>query len=157
VHKPKVEEMVHLCQEDFTNILQHEEVDGSFLLRAAKGKSFFNDVLKKHDGLIGTLFGFGRNNAWLFEKRKQDKSVHLSHIWEEKICEAQYNAPKGIYLKDLSLVVDYPTFAVDPNSYETEQLRKTFLKVREQIIDYYQGKDFLEATLSLLLATTASS
>lgn len=153
VHKPKVAEMVHLYQEDFTNVLQHEEVDGSSLLQAAKGKSFFNDVLKKHDGLIGTLFGFGRNNAWLFEKRKHDKSVHLSHIWEEEICEAQYNAPKGIYLKDLSLVVDYPTFAVDPNSSETKQLRKTFLKVRRQIIDYYQGKDFLEATLNLLLET----
>ncbi len=39
----------------------------------------------------------------------------------------------------------------DPDSSETQALKKEFLEVRQKILDYYKGKDFFEATLSLLL------
>lgn len=39
----------------------------------------------------------------------------------------------------------------NPDSAETRQLKRKFLATRKRIIEYYEGKDFLEATLSILV------
>jgi hypothetical protein len=108
-------------------------------------------VLKGHDGLIGTIFGYGRNNAWLFEERNQGKQTPLVPIWDDEIYEFLYNRPDKMCLEDLSLVLGYPTFLAEPNTVETLTLKEEFMVVRNRILEFYNGKDFLEATFRLLL------
>ena len=43
-----------------------------------------------------------------------------------------------------------PSFAGDPNSEESLALKTEYLLTKQKVMDYYKGKDFLEATLSLL-------
>jgi hypothetical protein len=47
-------------------------------------------------------------------------------------------------------ILMYPTFMADINTEETKQLKLEYLQTREKILDFYKGKNFLEATLELL-------
>jgi hypothetical protein len=44
-----------------------------------------------------------------------------------------------------------PPFVGNKDSTETIALKQKYLTARQKIINYYQGKPFLEATLSLLV------
>jgi hypothetical protein len=148
VHRKKLDETIRIHNKDFKTVLQRNDVNTEMLLQESKEKPLLKTVLQGHDGLIGTLFGYGRSNAWLFEKRKNGEQVSLALLWETEHYEFMWNNRNS---KDLSLALDYPSFYCDPNSFETQQLKEEFLKVRDEILNYYRGKEFLEATLGLLL------
>jgi hypothetical protein len=151
INRNAFNEIVLVHRKDFEDVLQKENITGESLLREAQDGSLFKTVLKSHDGLIGILFGFGRNNAWLFEEKKNGKHVCLAPLWDEKIYDFLQNRPCKMCLEDLSLVFGYPTFLAEPNTPETEILKKEFINARNKILDYYKDKDFLEATFRLLL------
>jgi hypothetical protein len=157
IHKQKLQDTINTHIIDFQTVLDRNPICCEQLLLEAKGKPFLKEVLKDHDGLIGTLFGYGRDNAWLFEERNQGKEVPLVPIWDEEIYDFLGNRPISMWLwlgicsEDLSEVLGYPTFLANPNSLETQELKKKFLNTRGRIIDYYKDKDFLETTLSILL------
>jgi hypothetical protein len=148
IHRNKLDEKIRIHNDDFKTVLKRTKITSELFLQEAKIKPFLKTILKGHDGLIGTLFGYGRANSWLFEKRKNGGQTSLAPLWDQKLNEYMWNNRNS---QDLSLALGYPTFLADPNSQETEQLKAEFLKVREKILDYYKGKDFLEATLGLLL------
>jgi len=148
VHKQKLAETIRTHNDDFKRVLQRDEIDSEMLLNEAKEKPFLKGVLRGHDGLIGTLFGYGRSNAWLFEKRKSGESTILAPLWEQEFYEFMWNNRNS---QNLSLALDYPSFYCDQNSYETKRIKNEFLKVRDEILKYYQGKPFLEATIGILL------
>ncbi len=151
INKKAFNEVVQFHKKDFENVLQKKNITGDFLLQEAQHASLFKTVLKGHDGLIGTLFGFGRHNAWLFEEKKKGNQVSLAPLWDQKTYDFLQNRPDKICLEDLSLVFGYPTFLAEPNTYETASLKKEFILTRNKILDYYKGQDFLEATFRLLL------
>lgn len=151
INKKAFNNIVHLHKDDFEKILGRNEITGDLLLQESQNASLFKTVLKGHDGLIGTLFGFGRNNSWLFEEKKNGNHVSLDPLWDEKKYDFLLNRPDKMCLKDLSLVLGYPTFLAEQNTNETEVLKKNFIAIRSKILDYYKGKDFLEATFRLLL------
>jgi hypothetical protein len=159
IHKQKLQEIVNTYIIDFQTVLSRNTVTGEQLLLEAKNKPFLKEVLQGHDGLIGTLFGYGRDNSWLFEERNQKKEVPLTRVWDEKIYDFFRNRPTSIWTwlglcsEDLSEVLGYPTFLANPNSLETKELKNKFLSARERILDYYKDKDFLETTLSLLCSS----
>ncbi len=144
VNKKNARKILRKEKTDFQKFLQIEELSLENLLEV---KPLLSDGLKNHDALIGMLLGYGRGNAWLFY-HGQYKDHH--RLWGENTKEDELNR-KSFDGKDLNTSLQYPSFVVDPDSEETRLLREDFIQTRQKIIDYYQGKDFLEATLSLLM------
>lgn len=157
VSKTKLRQTIETYIQDFKMVLKKENLTFEDLLKEAKEKPFLKEVVKGHDGLIGTLFGFGRSNAWLFYEREQGKEVPLAPIWGEEVLNFMDNRPLsnwwwfGDCSAKIEDVLGYPFFLADPNSSETNQLKKEFLETRTKILEYYKDKDFLIATLTLLL------
>lgn len=157
VHKERLREMIDAHIADFQTVLNRKTVTCEQLLLEARNKPFLKEVLKDHDGLIGTLFGYGRNNAWLFEERNQGKKVPLVSMWGEEVYVFFKNRPTPNWLiygfdsEDLSENLNYPCFLANPDSLETQELKRKFLDTREKILNYYKNKDFLETTLGLLI------
>jgi len=155
IDRNKFSETIDLHRKDFEEVLQIKSINAGLLLQEASKSPLLKTILKGHDGLIGTLLGYGRNNAWLYEQRKHGQRIPMSSSCEPIIYSFFSNRPKfaweyfGLIESDLSLVLGYPAFLADPSSVETIELKKSFLETRQKILEYYEGKDFLEATLSL--------
>ncbi len=156
IHEQQFLEMIDAHIADFQAV-SGENISAKQLLLKAKNKPLLKQILKDHDGLIGTLFGYGRNNAWLFEERNQGRQVDLAPVWGEEIYDFFKNRPTpnwliyGFGAKDLSEMLGYPTFLAQPDSLETQEIKKKFFITREKILNYYKNKDFLETTLSLFI------
>ncbi len=157
INKMRVDEIIRNYSNDFQSILKDAEFCYGQFMADAKNSSLFNGTLKGHEGLIGTLFGYGRENAWLFEERDNGKPVVLKYPWERDVEEFYMKQPYitwqylGVHSDLISENLGYPGFVANPDSEETKQLKQKFLATRKKIIDYYAGKDFLEATLSILI------
>jgi hypothetical protein len=158
VHKQKLQETINDFHEDFQAVLGEQELTSEVLLQRAKNATFLEDVLHSHQGLIGTIFGFGRDNAWLFEEKKQGKVVPLSYVWRENQEIQKFYETRscirwtylGIPSNDVSCL-SYPGFLADLNSIETQNIQKKIIQTRSEIINFYKGKDLVEATLSILI------
>jgi hypothetical protein len=130
---------------DFRNVVAAPD-----LFRDVGHTSFFHDTLKMHEALIGILLGFGQENAWLYYQNGQlAKWAKLPPIGEAdrggRFYSWRYCTLQTIHMSDLGL----PRFVGDPESEESRQLVNKYRTAREQIRRYYEGKDFLSATLSL--------
>jgi hypothetical protein len=118
---------------------------------------FLKTGLKNHEGLIGTLLGYGRNNAWLFQQRAIGEDTSLTSFWdvtEEGSALEKIYGWKSLISSDSKTIASelfIPLFLVDPCSEETELLRNSYRNARISILKIYEGKDFLETTLSLLM------
>ncbi len=116
-------------------------------------KTLFKESLQKHDGFLGTLLGYGRENAWLFYQREHNLlkpvfSEELHQLFESKNASLHYSFAWPDV--NMSEILMYPSFMADMTSSETQRLKTEYLQNRQQIIDFYEGKDFLEATFSLI-------
>lgn len=145
---------------DFKDVLGNDLTPELLLERILHSEDIFGEVLKNHQGLIGTLLGFGRNNAWLFHQREEReywnrksallsrgpftlKLPHRRNFIEEKLRRFD---DEGVF--DFNpLFLSLPAFAADPNSIETQQLKKKYLTQYHAILQQYRNKDFLEVTL----------
>lgn len=137
--------------EDFQAVLLKQAIAPEELSDNGKLRRFLKGL--NHEGFSGTLLGFGRNNAWLFYKyRGMDlEEWPMVSPWpDEEIVNLEKLNQKDISFQpwDLSDLF-YPRFACDPQSEETKQLKQTYREERGEIVKYYEGKDLVEATLSL--------
>lgn len=137
---------------DFQDILHREVADGSQLLTEADYGSLIDDVLQNHQALIGIVLGYGRENSWAF-LRGVEKKIPIGDVWDDK----NEHIPGEIRIRPGTTTVEEclamescPSFAGNPHSEESMALKMDYLLTRQKVIDYYHGKDFLEATLSLL-------
>ncbi len=151
IDKKKMAQVVKKNMEDFRQILHAQAIEADDLFDNIKLRRFLKAL--DHDGYLGTLLGFGRDNAWLYHKyRGMDlaKSPMVSPWPEEEVVNLEKLSQKDITFQpwDLSDLF-YPRFACDPDSEETKQLKQTYRQEREAIVKYYEGKDVVEATLSL--------
>jgi hypothetical protein len=159
INKEKFQEVFNEHIEDFKTVLDKKEITMEDLLQTVEKKAFLKTGLHAHDGLIGTSFGFGRENSWLFEAKARGQIVPLSALWEtheEAYLHMRSRPYKawvylGILTKDVEKYLAYPEFAADLNSTETKELKKMFLETRREILEYYKDKDLVEATLNLLV------
>ena len=160
--------------DDFITILQRE-VTGEKLLDEGKYRPLISEVLANHDGLLGTLLGYGRENAHLFHQGMQvpeeeqadylDK-LQLGYPWEKEYEELRKNRKEsanrisshitGSDLKDIEFI-HLPGFRAILDHPETIALKEHYLQTREKIITYYKGKDFLEATLRVLTSESTET
>jgi len=152
-NKEHLSHVVQMYSLDFQKVLN--TTDLTRFLDNEKSRPLFKVGLKGHEGLIGTVLGYGRGNAWLFFEKQQGKEVKLDFLWEKNLTTLSYKTMiREIFSpsrkKDLSSHLSYPIFAANLGSKETNCLKKEYHASRKVILDYYDGKDFLEATLSLL-------
>lgn len=149
--KTKLLKTINTYIEDFQTVLENERINPKELVDEEKLFRFLMSI--KTDDLIGTLLGFGRENSRLFEKaRKLDpQEWPLVSAWaeyEDDYLDMLNQKDRSFKPWDISELF-YPPFACDPNSEETKKLKQTYLEEREKIVNYYKGKDVVEATLSL--------
>lgn len=136
----------------FEIVLEKEIKDGLQLLQESENKSILEYTLKNHQALIGIVLGYGTNNAWFFHEAIKTKK-NIPCIWDTQ----DENRTKSIKVRVISSDVEealstesIPNFAGIPNSEESIALKQEYLKAQKKVVEYYKGKDFVEATLSLL-------
>jgi len=156
VNKKAFIQMVQQYHQDFQIIL-NRKIYGEDLLAEGKSTSFLSHVLMNHDGLIGILLGYGRDNAlWYHQKYRLHSAQERAEFCEKFDLGFRLTDELGSvwsdeeYAKFREEWPYLPSFRADPTSLEAKHLRKQYLETREVIRQYYAGKDFLEATLKLL-------
>ena len=151
VDKKKFIESVEKNREDFQEILQEQGLEIKDLWHDESLYPLIKNL--NHDGLIGTVLGFGRNNAWLFHKYQDvdwASSPMVSPWAEEDKAQLERLNKKDTSFESWDISdLFYPLFACDPQSDETKELKQIYLEDRRKIIQHYTGRDVVEATLSL--------
>jgi hypothetical protein len=148
--------MISNHEQDFLHVLERGSVCSEELLTESNEAPLFQKILKAHDGLIGTLLGYGRNNAWLFYEKDDKRNALVSSLWVpevERIMINQMGWSSLLFSKkgsSLSEELFFPAFKADDTSLESELLKSEYELTRNKTIQYYEGKSFLEATLALL-------
>jgi hypothetical protein len=151
VNEARFSDVVNKNKRDFQEVLCREIRDGLQLVGEAKNRSLMNEVLEGHQGLIGIVLGYGRDNSWKFLEGCKNRTA-IGCVWEEEndpIIEESIESNANLtdyYLSHYSC----PSFAGDPNSAESLTLKSEYLLTKQKVTEYYREKDFLEATLSLL-------
>lgn len=158
VNEVSFNDVVNKYRRDFQDVLSREIVDGFQLIMESKNSSLIDEVLKGHQALIGIVLGYGRDNSWQFHEACKNR-VPMSWVWEnEESFFGEKAMPSDITLSDYYLsLYSCPSFAGDPNSAESLSLKKEYAETKQKVINYYKGKDFLEATLSLLAGYTPTN
>lgn len=79
IDKVMLEETIRQNVQDFENILQIP-IDPKALVEEIQNKPQTLYPILNHDGLLGTVLGFGRDNAWAFYEREREEQGprHLS-------------------------------------------------------------------------------
>ena len=166
INKKLFLETVHNHLDDFKAILGKEITADLLLERVLNSVDVFGDALRSHQGLIGTLLGYGRDNAWLFHQREEEYSLKgmspllaktpfslkgTSRVSPEEELGAfeqrlQLFDERGI-LDFNPLLMQLPSFVADSSTVETKQLKIKYQRQYRDIIRRYKNKDFLETTL----------
>lgn len=125
--------------EDFRMVLGEEVSPSQVLNEYLRGDGTIFHKIRLHDGLFGTLLGYGRENAWEFNRlgRAGEAMVSFTPL-KEFSPELEKSGTKNILP---------PLFSVIPESEETIKLRASYAKQRNKINSIYQSQDFLEKTL----------
>lgn len=149
---------------DFRAVLGNEITPELLLEQVLNSKDVFGEVFKHHQGLIGTLLGYGRNNAWLFHQREEGYSLKgMSPLLARKsfslkkstvILSEELDAiDQRLQVFDESGILDFnplmmrlPSFVADSNSIETKLLKIKYQHQYRDIMRRYRNKDFLEIT-----------
>lgn len=121
----------------FHEILE-EKLKASEILRCIESSNDLFQTLKYHQGLLGLLLGFGKNNAFAF---------HELYVNKRPIKKLKFFNSEAY---DPLLIFRVLNFAVIEDDLETICLKKTYQKQRELIIAHYQ-KDYLITTLERLV------
>ena len=120
--------------EDFHQVLGSSLSPEQILQEYLNGEGLVFDQIRNHDGLFGTLLGFGRDNSWEFKKRGDGRTL-------EGLEHEDPRDTKHVFL---------PQFAVLPGTKETMDLRIAYKKQRLLIDTIYQKDDFLSHVLLAL-------
>jgi hypothetical protein len=90
-------------------------------------------IINNHDGLFGTLLGYGRNNAWNFKEQIEMENRTMTFFDQESLDEERF-----IFL---------PGFLVFPDTQETLKLNRNYREQRKFIEKRYHDKEFLKTTI----------
>lgn len=152
INKEQFNFVVNQNKKDFENVLQRQIKDGYQLLKESKNSSLMDDTLKSHQALMGIVLGYGRNNAWLFHQEAAKKQP-IPCVWGETadMREGEIRVRfASSEIEEALATESIPSFGGIPDSEESIALKQNYLKTQQKVVEYYKGKDFLEATLSLL-------
>ena len=122
---------------EFQEVLKQKINSIEILKEYIKGEGEVFDLINNHDGLLGILLGYGKENSWKYVKGEK-----LSPSFD----------PSNINFKDLSNILP-PFFGVSKESRESEQIVESYAKQRKKINEIYQKENFLEIVLLKLFCS----
>ncbi|HSX03635.1 MAG TPA: hypothetical protein VLG76_02795 [Rhabdochlamydiaceae bacterium] len=170
INKQAFIEKVAAHLNDFKTTLGPHISPQGILKKAIESDSFFYDILKMHDGLLGTLLGYGRNNAWLFERKWRLLGSYANFYFplkpfyskpsagfttvEEELCFLQ-NKLQGLdnFMPTPFTFIIPIGFMVDREDPETKITRKKFKETQRKMTKIYREGNFLETTLKAFTDT----
>ncbi len=163
INKKALLKIIQQHLDDFRMVLGKNVTPESLLKRILISDDVFGEVLKGHQGLIGTVLGFGRHNAWLFHQREENElntpllKKRILPLKKLPIPQAEFSSPLEVFddrsLLDFNpLFMGLPGFVADPDHEETKQLKIKYERQYREIIHRYQKGDFLEITLKQLIS-----
>lgn len=120
---------------DFQFVLGKDLSAEKILEKCIAEDTTFLESIFNHDGLLGTLLGFGRGNAWEYMKMRNSDFNNLEsvlHFFPEKPTD---------------VIIFPPQFGVNPNIDETKDLRKKYAIHWEEVGKIYLDPNFLEIVL----------
>lgn len=122
---------------EFQKVLQKKIEPNEILSEYVKCEKEVFEIIKNHDGLLGILLGYGKENSWKFMNgEKLSPSVD----------------PLSLKNEDMSNIF-LPLFMVSEGSAETQNIMTSYRKQREKINDLYQKENFLEMVLLKLFCS----
>lgn len=136
IHKNLFCKTINENKFDFERILDRK-ITGEELFEEAKRKPLFSKVLKRNEGLLGILLGFGKNNSWLFSNGKMDQLGYFP------------------MQEDISSPVDLPAFRANWNDPETLLLRDKYIRSRKKIEEVFFGNEPLDQVFRFLFPSKA--
>lgn len=129
--------MVEKHLSDFQKVLNRKMQPIEILKEYIKCEGIF-EIIRNHDGLLGILLGYGKENAW---KYMQGEKLFFSvDIEFAKQCD------------NMAYVLP-PLFMVVKGSEETEQIMSSSDKQRAKIDQLYQKENFLEIVMLKLFCS----
>lgn len=137
----------------FKKVLGDAVTPQSILDDLSTKEDIFNDVLKRHDGILGILFGYGRDNAMTFYRQKKALEV-LNYLFQRnKISDIPMKKlfPFNPYNRDL-IVFDLPRFAESKEGKEYIQLHTSYENTWKKLPRIYKPGQFLKTTLKKLIS-----
>jgi len=161
-------------EDEFKSIMGKEITAHALIQKYMKEKENFYTVLDDHDGLLGILLGYGRKNAFLFNRRNQidhrfwvphffsltDRSkkpsenfqtVEQEALWLKKKLQVFPRSKK--YIPHIHKVnLQLPRFMANFDLNETHEIEKKFLNQRHSILQKYKDGEFLQITLQQLFS-----
>ena len=180
INKKNFIKTISLNLEDFQSVLGNTITPENIYQRCQKGENLYKSILKGHEGLFGTLLGFGRNNAWTYHERDglrkeiengnyspevlKKKKEEYKKINDKLACFCEIDAPfylekeedfssheiLDIYGKYFPNSLSLPEFVCDKEDPETLHLTQTYESNKNYIIQYYIDNNFLTGTLKAL-------
>jgi len=165
INKKAFLKTVRLYLNDFRAVLGNDVTPELLLREVLQSNDVFSKVFRNHQGLIGTILGYGRHNAWLFHEREMshpymkvrwNRLVKLSagngRNKQKKICQLLQPFVDG-KSSDLNMFsLGLPRFVADLHHAETRNLKREYWDVYQHIMERYKKHDFLEATLEQMTA-----
>ena len=115
---------------EFQKVLNKKINPNEILEGYVKCEKEIFEPIKNHDGLLGILLGYGKENAWKFMRGE----------------ELSPSIDPDVKNWDISRVKP-PLFMVVKGSKETEQIMRSFDKQREKLNEVYRKDNFLEIVL----------
>lgn len=143
INKEKFIETINNHLSLFENILKNKINPEKFLDEIATEKISLLKSIHHKEMLFGLLLGYGRHNAYLYERSKQSR--HARILFPQKLtlscCGEEYHP---------MMIVNPLTFKGDLDNPETEILCKKYKGLHKKISYIYSKGDLLELTLSQL-------
>lgn len=116
---------------EFQKVLNRKINSKEILKEYIKAEGEVFELIKNHDGLLGILLGFGKENSFKF--MNNEKLSYSVDPLSRKPSSMSYISP--------------PCFKVVEGSDETKKIMKSFSRQREKINELYQKENFLEIVL----------
>ena len=122
---------------EFQKVLNRKISSKEILKEYIKGEGKVFEIVKNHDGLLGVLLGYGKENSFKYMKgEKLSYSIDLSTIKPSDMSE-----------------ISLPSFKAVEGSFETRKIMESFKKQKERITPIYQKENFLEIVLLTLFCS----
>lgn len=123
--------------DEFQSVLGRKITPQEILNEYKKGEGEIFNAIKNHDGLLGILLGFGKENSFKFmNNEKLSPSIDPMSL-------------KGVGMESIRL----PCFMVAEGSSETKKIMKSFSNQKKHINEVYQKENFLELVLLKLFCS----
>lgn len=146
-------ELIVIANKKQINRVIDENREDFASLNCQDPKALVSKILRSHEGLLGILLGYGKINAMLFHEHnhtllKPVFSYEISQLFNVK--KAAINFALGWPDIEMNKVLMFPNFMANIDAEETKKIKADYLTTREKILNYYENKNFLEATFRLI-------